>query len=168
LKKIEHESNENMEVLKRLTDVLNEKDEAIRKSEKILRAILESSPVGIALVDKRKIIWTNEAMSTVFNYTEQELNGMYVRTLYPDNIEYMRVGDILYNDRFGGKKKGELKAKLMKKDGTIFDALLRVSFVSQDSDLMKYMKDSELMIIAIVIDLVELKSICEGYLYAEA
>lgn len=157
-----------MEILKRLTDVLNEKDESIRRSEKILRAILESSPVGIALVDKRKIIWSNEAMSTTFGYTEKELNGMAVRTLYPDNLEYMRVGDVLYNERFGGKKKGELKVKLVKKDGISFDALLRVSFISQDNDLMKYMKDSELMIIAIVIDLVELKSICEGYLYAEA
>lgn len=168
MKKTEYESNENIEVLKRLTDVLNEKDEAIHKSEKILRAILESSPVGIALVDKRKIIWTNESMSTTFGYTEQELNGMAVRTLYPTNEEYLRVGDILYNDKFGGKKKGELKVNLMKKDGTVFNALLRASFVAQDSDLMKYVKDSELMIIAIVIDLVELKSICEGYLYAEA
>jgi PAS domain S-box-containing protein len=107
-------------------------------------------------------------MSTTFGYTEKELNGMAVRTLYPDNLEYMRVGDVLYNERFGGKKKGELKVKLVKKDGISFDALLRVSFISQDNDLMKYMKDSELMIIAIVIDLVELKSICEGYLYAEA
>jgi len=164
----EHEDNENMEILKRLTDVLNEKDESIKRSENILRSILESSPVGIALVDKRKIIWSNEAMSTTFGYTEKELNGMAVRTLYPDNLEYLRVGDVLYNERFGGKKKGELKVKLMKKDGISFDALLRVSFISQDNDLMKYMKDSELMIIAIVIDLVELKSICEGYLYAEA
>lgn len=164
----EHEDNENIEVLKRLTEVLNEKDESIKRSERILRAILESSPIGIALVNKRRIIWTNEAMSATFGYTEEELNGMAVRTLYPDNVEYMRAGDLLYNERFGGKASGELKVKLMKKDGSTFDALLRVSFISQDNDLMKYMKDAELMIIAIVIDLVELKSICEGYLYAEA
>lgn len=164
----EYTNTNNLEILKRLTDVLNEKDEAIKKSEKILRAILESSPIGIALVDKRKIIWTNSAMSQTFGYTEEELTGMSVRTLYPDNIEYVRVGDKLYKDQFGGKKKGELKVKLLKKDGTIFDALLRASFIDKNNELMKYMKDADLMIIAIVIDLVEIKSICEGYLYAEA
>lgn len=164
----EYTDTNNLEILKRLTDVLNEKDEAVKKSERILRAILESSPVGIALVDKRKIIWTNEAMAQTFGYTEEELNGMNVRTLYPNNEEYMRVGEKLYDDQFGGKKKGELKVNLMKKDGSSFVALLRAAFIDPNNELMKYMKESDLMIIAIVIDLVELKSICEGYLYAEA
>lgn len=157
-----------MEILKRLTDVLNEKDESIKRSERILRAILESSPIGIALVDKCKIIWSNDAMSTTFGYTEKELNGMTMSTLYPDGLEYSRVEDLLYKERLNGKKKGELKVKLMKKDGDVFDALLRVSFIFPDNDLMKYIEDSELMVIAIVIDLMELKSICEGYLYTGA
>ncbi|GEM_PF-4497045 len=166
MKKEEYEKNDNIEILKRLTSVLNEKDEQIKKSEAILRSILECSPIGIALVDKRNIIWSNKAMSTTFGYSMEELNGIAVRTLYPDNEEYIRAGDKLYNDRFSGSGRGEIKVKLMKKDGTVFDALLRASFISKESEMMKYLKDADLMIIAIVIDLVELKAICEGYLYA--
>lgn len=162
----EYTSKENLNILKQLTNILNEKDEAIKKSERILRAILESSPIGIALIDKWKIIWSNQSMSSTFGYTEEELSGMSMKSLCPGQDEYIRIGEEIYKKRFEGNEKGEIRARLIKKDRTVFDALIRVSFVSENSELMKYMKDPDLMVIAIVIDLEELKSLCEGHLYS--
>jgi PAS domain-containing protein len=62
-----------------------------------LKAILAASPIGICLVRKRILKWTNQAMYSIWGYEMDSLLGQSTRILYPDAEEYKRVGREFYN-----------------------------------------------------------------------
>ena len=55
-------------------------------------------------------------------FSEDELVGNATRIHYPDDEEYIRVGQELYK-QLEQKKVGMMEAQLQRKDGTLFDAL---------------------------------------------
>lgn len=102
-------------------------EEALRESEARLRSILATSPVGIVGLGKDRIInWANDACLEMFGYeSEDEVVGRDTRTVYSSDAEYERVGRILYESIQEGKI-ASVDAKLRRKDGSLFDAIIRI------------------------------------------
>ncbi len=100
--------------------------EAVRKSEAVLRSLLEATPVGVGLLVDRVFVKVNAALCRVTGYSEQEMVGMSTRILYPDDEAFIRVGRELY-EQMGKTDLGVLESCLKRKDGAIIDVLLCLS-----------------------------------------
>jgi PAS domain S-box-containing protein len=99
-------------------------EEALKKSEALLRSVVSASPVGIALdTAERVIIWVNDAMARISGYTPEELQGRSARIFYPSDQEFARAGEIIHNEVFAGRI-GVTETKFLGKDGQIRDIQL--------------------------------------------
>jgi PAS domain S-box-containing protein len=106
--------------------------DALRDSEKRLRAILETAVEGIITIDERGLIESfNPAAQKIFGYTADEAIGQNVKLLMPD--PYRREHDgYLENYRHTGHAKiiGIGREVIgQRKDGTVFPMDLSVSEV---------------------------------------
>ncbi|MFA5905346.1 MAG: ATP-binding protein [Desulfobacula sp.] len=113
-----------------------------------MKIILDSSPVGMAIVKNRILGWANDIFHTMLGYESDDLKGKNARILYADKKEYDRVGTDLYShvERYGS---GLLETKLRRKCGTTLTCMLRASKLDK--------KDPSKGIIVIVTDISELK-----------
>ncbi len=105
-------------------DERKQAEEALRRSENRMKAILTASPVGIGLFINRKLDWVNETFYNLAGYEQGSLIGQDARVFYSDDEEYERVGQELY---FGADKSGigEVKTKWVQQDGKIIDCHIR-------------------------------------------
>jgi len=116
--------------------------EALSASEQFQRAVLSSSPIGIGLVRNHRILdWTNDAMYSMTGYSQEELFGQITRMLYPDDGEFRRAGELLYET-------GEVETEWVRKDGAVFPCIVRISPLNPAS-----VEDG---VIAAVVDITEL------------
>ncbi|MEA2033895.1 MAG: PAS domain S-box protein, partial [Euryarchaeota archaeon] len=122
--------------------------EALSASEQFQRAVLSSSPIGISLVRNRILDWTNDTMCSMTGYSQEEFLGQSARMLYPDDGEFRRAGQLLYET-------GEVETEWVRKDGTLFPCILRMSPLNPAS-----VEDG---VIAAVVDITELKEAKELY-----
>jgi PAS domain S-box-containing protein len=99
-------------------------DEALRKTEQTLDAILFASPVGIALFRNGTLGWANNAMCTMLGYEEGSLLGKNAEILYADVEEYQRVGCELYSE-IAKKGIGQVQTRWVTKDGKIIHCYLQ-------------------------------------------
>jgi len=113
-----------IQIARNITDEKQAMD-ALRESEETLDAINASSPVGIALVRKRILDWTNKAMYHMLGYEEGSLLGETARVLYPDDEEYDRVGRDLYPG-IGETGMGQTETRLVKKDGSVIHCYIQM------------------------------------------
>ena len=67
-------------------------EEALRESEKNLKTVIDTSPVGICLVVNRKMGWANKTMYRMVGYDQGSLLGQSARIFYQDDTEFERVG----------------------------------------------------------------------------
>jgi PAS domain S-box-containing protein len=111
-------------------------EEYLRQSEQMLKSILSTSPVGIGLTQDRKMKWVNEAWMKMFGFeNESDYLNRPTSMLHPSQEHYERVRSTLY----GKLERGEVTdtdAKLQRKDGSLFDAYVRISPLDL-SDLAK-------------------------------
>ncbi len=56
----------------------------LRRSNRELKGILETAPIGIALLRERKVVECNDRCAEMLGFAPPELLGMDVRELYPD------------------------------------------------------------------------------------
>jgi PAS domain S-box-containing protein len=75
---------------------------ALKESEAALRAILESSPVGIGLIQKKRLVWGNRALGCLLGYTINESTGLSATDMEIDETQYMRVRRELFQARRKG------------------------------------------------------------------
>lgn len=62
-------------------------EEALRMSEERLRLVIESSPIGILMVDEAgSMLLVNSALARLFGYEPQELVGQSVEILVPERL----------------------------------------------------------------------------------
>ncbi len=94
-------------------------EEALRESERNLKAVLSTSPVGIGLVIDRKLDWANETMYRMVGYEEGSLLGQSARILYADDEEFERVGPKLYTG-INETGTGTVETRWIRKDGAVF------------------------------------------------
>ncbi len=105
-------------------DIIDRKstEAALRESEHLLKTILSTSPVGIALTKERRIEWANESLKRMFGFDdEHEYLRRNTRMLYSSEEEYHVAGKVLYQDLETGKV-SDTDTKFRRKDGSVFDA----------------------------------------------
>lgn len=101
-------------------------DSMIEQSE-ILNRILESSPVGIALVQNRVFKWVNRKMVEMFGYsTKQELENQNARMLYQNQKDYERAGKMIF---YGLTSLGsaDYEINMVKKDQSLIPVHIRLN-----------------------------------------
>lgn len=104
----------------------------LEQSEKTLRTILSSTPTGIGVVENRLMKWHNRAMSDMLGYTSEELHGKNARMLYASDEEYDRVGKVI-GTLGPDRKTAEIETKWLRKDGSMFDCLIRYALLDPES-----------------------------------
>ncbi len=104
-----------------------ESDEKLTEQRKILEKILESSSVGICLVENRIFKWVNTEMFKMFGYEKkQDLENADLRMIYTSEADYEKAGKIIYHD-LKEKRKSDIDFDLKRKDGTIFKAHISIT-----------------------------------------
>ncbi len=114
-----------------LRDITQRKkiDEALKKSEELQRAIVSTSPIGIATcVVGGNFSSSNESFCRILGYTENELKKMSFKDItHPD---YMEDSIQAVTDLNSGKIPFfSLEKKYVKKDGTTIDGKVIVSLL---------------------------------------
>jgi two-component system, cell cycle sensor histidine kinase and response regulator CckA len=100
--------------------------DALRRSETMLRNILSTSPVAIGLTEDRNVRWANEAWMRMFGFqSEDEFVGVSAARVYPSDAEYERVGDVLYESLKTGKVTST-DATFKRKDASLFEGHIRM------------------------------------------
>jgi PAS domain S-box-containing protein len=124
-RELEHEINERKRV-----------EAALREKKELLSNILAGSPIGIGVVEDRKLSWTNESMMNMFGVeNEEDYIGQSAKILYASEEEYERVGQILYKNRTD--KVVQFDAQLKRKDGSIFYGSIMISSLDLSNPMGK-------------------------------
>ena len=104
-----------------------ESDEKLADQRKILEKILESSPVGIALVQNRIFKWVNNEMVRMFGYRSKlDFENNSTRMIYSDIDDYDFTGKKIYSG-LTTSGTADYEIDLVKKDKTLFPAYVRLN-----------------------------------------
>ncbi len=99
-----------------------ESDEKMAEQRRVLEKILESSPVGICLVQKRVFKWVNTEMVRMFGYeSKADFQNANVRMIYNTEEDFLSAGKMLYSD-LKEKGKADFVLDQKRKDGSLFKA----------------------------------------------
>jgi PAS domain S-box-containing protein len=118
-------------------------DDAVRENKEMLDNILAVSPVGIGViemtgdsVDDRRLGWTNDTMMKMFGFKpdEKQYMGQNASVIYASDEEYERVSKIFRESLKKGKI-AEVDAKLKRRDGSIFDGHIKLSFLDPSNPM---------------------------------
>lgn len=94
----------------------------LKQQNKVLQTISELTPIAIGILDKRKIAWTNPAMSAITGYSAEELAGLNTKVLYKNKEDFLNVKE--HNEKqYKVKGYSERQIQCIKKNGESFDAL---------------------------------------------
>ncbi len=112
-----------------------EAEEKIKDQGKILEKILESSPVGIALVQNRTFHWVNGEMVRMFGYSDKaEFQNKSVRMIYKAVEDYDYAGKTIF-DSLITRGTADYEIELIKKDSTLFPAHIRLNCTDRDNPM---------------------------------
>ena len=102
----------------------------LKEREEAIRSIIKAAPVGLGIIDKNRVVkWANDNMRIPLGLTNEKLNSLPVREIYPDEEEFKRAGMELYAD-IEKKGIGETEARLKRANGGFINALIRVAPLS--------------------------------------
>lgn len=79
--------------------------------------MLDNELTGIAQLKDRQILWANRGLSRLLGYSQDELSGMPMRRLYPDQQTFDRVGTETYPVLQSGRMH-RTEVQLLRKDGS--------------------------------------------------
>lgn len=100
---------------------------SLMKSEKEMRSLFVTAPVGIAVLRDRKLVRINDQLVELMGYSKEEILGRSPRVFYADDTTYEDVGRRLYDREQGSALSYESVHK--RKDGAFIDVLLKSAFV---------------------------------------
>ncbi|MBF0202829.1 MAG: PAS domain S-box protein [Desulfamplus sp.] len=104
-----------------------ESDDAYKKQREILEKILQTSPIGIALLENRIFKWVNPEMITLFGYEKKEdFQEMSVEMIYKSHEDFLMAGETIYSN-ISYSRRTEIEVLLMKRDGSTFPAIINIS-----------------------------------------
>ncbi|MCC7573127.1 MAG: PAS domain S-box protein [Candidatus Methanofastidiosum sp.] len=101
-------------------------EEELLKSERTLRALFDTAPIGICLLKDRTFQWLNNKMTDILGYTHEELIGQNTRMIYDTDEEYERVGKLLYPSTYEFKF-ADVESTLKRKDDTLINCSTSIS-----------------------------------------
>ena len=97
---------------------------ALEESEKTLKTTLAASPVGIALVRNREILWANDTLLLMIGYGPDEPLDRDIHRFFPDIGRVDRAEQLIYEM---GKPSIDLPdARIFLKDGTPLDCHIKI------------------------------------------
>ncbi|MBU0971956.1 MAG: PAS domain S-box protein, partial [Proteobacteria bacterium] len=112
-----------------------EAEEKIKDQGRILEKILESSPVGIALVQNRIFQWVNGEMVRMFGYEAKEaFQNKSVRMIYLAEEDYEYAGQTIY-DSLITRGKADYEIEVKKKNGGLFPAHIRLNCTDNEDPM---------------------------------
>jgi len=112
-----------------------EAEEKIKDQGKILEKILESSPVGIALVQNRTFKWVNGEMVRMFGYSDkEEFQNKSVRMIYKAVEDYDYAGKTIF-DSLITRGTADYEIDVVKKEGKLFPAHIRLNCTDRDDPM---------------------------------
>ncbi|MCP3874260.1 MAG: GAF domain-containing protein [Desulfobacteraceae bacterium] len=104
-----------------------ESNEKLTEQRQILEKILESSPVGIALVQNRIFKWVNKEMVRMLGcQSKLDLKNKSTQIIYSDIDDYKIAGEKI-NSGFATNGTADYEIDLVRKDGTIFPAHIKLN-----------------------------------------
>jgi PAS domain S-box-containing protein len=132
--------------------------EALDRSEKILKSMLDSTPIGVCLLVDRKFQRVNSAQCRITGYSEDEIVGQSTQLIYPNIEEFENDGEQLYG-QMHEKGLGSKELHIKRKDGTVIDALVTVIPIDRDNP--------GLGIVSTVMDITEQKRAVQALVKSE-
>lgn len=113
-----------------ISDLL-ETQTRLKNDAAALESLLAATPTGIALVKDRKFVKVNPAICRMLGYSLEEMLKMGTRIIYPDEEEYNRVGEEMYEEtERRGLSVRDIRAQ--RKDGTVIHVRLSMSPLDPD------------------------------------
>lgn len=107
-------------------------EEELKQKNLILQGILSASPIAIILVEKRSVIWGNEAARKLFGYAQEEdYIGKDTRSFYASGAWYEAIAETIVRTA-PEKPLIEVDAEFIKKNGEIFTGHMMVSCIDPD------------------------------------
>ncbi len=99
-----------------------ENDDILKEQGDVLEKILESSPVGIALVENRIFKWVNNEIVKMYGYkSKKEFKNKSVEMTYPSKEDFEKAGEII-RAKCSENGKADFEYNQIRKDKTIFPA----------------------------------------------
>ena len=127
-----------------------EADDALKTQHQLLEKILESSLVGIALIENRIFKQVNNEIVKLFGYnSKKEIEKKSLRMIYASEEDYVKVGQIT-RSILAKKNRANIEFNLIRKDGTSFPA--QIVLICADT------KNSSELTIDIMMDISERKN----------
>jgi PAS domain S-box-containing protein len=110
-------------------------EEKIKDHGNLLETILESSPIGLALLQNRRFKWVNGEMVRMFGYAvKEELQNKSVRMIYTTAEDYDYAGQTIY-DGLRARGTADYEMDMAKKDGSVFPAHIRLNCSDNDDSM---------------------------------
>ncbi|MFH1092965.1 MAG: PAS domain-containing protein [Candidatus Omnitrophota bacterium] len=103
-----------------------------KKNRQLLENIIQAAPLGIGLVRKRILQWTNPEFANMLGYSAEEFKGQNARMLYPSEQEYNRVGIVLYG-HMGEEEKETLETRMVCKNGDVLEVMLTAVYLNRNA-----------------------------------
>ena len=120
-----------------------ESKEKLAEQRKMLTQIIESSPVGLCLVENRTFKWVNNEMHKIFGYEKKEdFENCDVQMIYKSDTDYTNAEKIISHD-LKESGKADFDFELKKRDNTIFNAQVIITGFGSENSV-----ESIIMIIA--------------------
>ncbi len=111
-----------------------EAEEKLKEQQNVLETILESSPVGICLVENRVFKWVNTQMVKMLGYgSKQELTDQSTTIIYADKRAYENSGRII-NSELKLNGKADFEFELVRKDKSRFTAHMIITDSGKGTD----------------------------------
>jgi len=98
--------------------------EALEESEKMLKTTLSVSPVGIALIQHRKIAWANETMKAILGYDTIQPLDFDVLRFFPNIREVDTIRHQAYD--MGQAEVTFADSQLVRRDGSVLPCLIKI------------------------------------------
>jgi PAS domain S-box-containing protein len=97
---------------------------ALRKSEARLGGVLEAAPIGIGLISNGRMQWTNDSLSKMIGYSDEELKGKNPRVLYKSGADFDRVARGAGSSTVCDEGVYSVESRFRRKDGSAIEVLV--------------------------------------------
>jgi PAS domain S-box-containing protein len=127
------ELSEANEKLKQEIEKHQRTEEALREEYATTKNILTASPIGISLLENLKVSWVNTHMCNIFNFTqESDYKDKNIGFMFASEEDFNKLLDSIY-DCSKNDTSLKMDIQLKRKDGSLFDGHLSMSFWDSSS-----------------------------------
>lgn len=115
-----------------LNDTNNEVAESILSNKEMIEVVSRAAPIGIGIVIDRVLIFVNDFLCDMLEYSREELIGKSSRIAYPTDEDYEYVGKEKYH-QMEKSKTGTVETRFKTKSGKIINVILSSSYLDKDN-----------------------------------